>query len=271
MEGRNIVRRYVEANGSAAGRSRGGPGFAGAKTSRPAFAGRLSTRCTKTAKNEDRTGLRVCLSLEDSTGSGFARALSRPATPLMGLASLSEVVPANRSAGIGFALPLRRQPPKWPRPWGLPCSPEARGCRRRPRTASPRVGVPFRVLPGPACRRPLGRGASLEFLPLQRMQMREPTYPGFASSRFGCGCRVSHPLAALRLPRPSDRLRPVTLMGFSPSKLLPPDGAVAPLGALCPLVVTCTRRTWPKPRCGRWQTRLQGLALRRSPSRSHGD
>jgi len=67
---------------------------------------------------------------------------------------------------------------------------------------------------GPACRRPLGRGASQEFLPLQRMQMREPTHPGFASSRFGCGCRVSHPLAALRLPRPSDRLRPVTLMGF---------------------------------------------------------
>lgn len=122
--------------------------FCGAKTSRPAFAGRLSTRCTKTAKNEDRTGLRVCRSFEDSTGSGFARPLSRPATPLMGLASLSEVVPANRSAGIGFALPLRRQPPKRPRPWGLPCSPEARGCRRRPRTASPRVGVPFRVLPG---------------------------------------------------------------------------------------------------------------------------
>lgn len=102
--------------------------------------------------------------------------------------------------------------------------------------------LPLQSITGPACRRPLERGASLEFLPLQRMQMREPTCPGVASSRFGCGCRVSHPLAALRLPRPSDRLRPVTLMGFSPSKLLPPDGAVTPLGALCPLAVACTRR-----------------------------
>lgn len=107
---------------------------------------------------------------------------------------------------------------------------------------------PLQSITGPACRRPLGRGASLEFLPLQRMQMREPTHPGFASSRFGCGCRVSHPLAALRLPRPSDRLRPVTLMGFSPSKLLPPDGAVAPLDTLCPLAVVGTRCTQPKLR-----------------------
>lgn len=95
---------------------------------------------------------------------------------------------------------------------------------------------------GPACQRPLGRGASQKFLPLQRMQMREPTHPGFASSRFRCGCRVSHPLAAFRLPRPSDRLRPVTLMGFPPSKLLPPDGAVAPLGTPCPPAVVRTRR-----------------------------
>jgi hypothetical protein len=108
--------------------------------------------------------------------------------------------------------------------------------------------LPLQSITGPACRRPLGRGASLEFLPLQRMQMREPTHPGVASSRFGCGCKVSHPLAALRLPRPSDRLRPVTLMGFPPSKLLPPDGAVAPLGARCPLAVVGTRRTQPKLR-----------------------
>ena len=108
--------------------------------------------------------------------------------------------------------------------------------------------LPLQSVTGPACRRPLGRGASLEFLPLQRVQMREPTNPGFASSRFGCGCRVSHPLAALRLPRPSDRLRPVTLMGFSPSKLLPPDGAVAPLGTRCPPAVVGTRRTQPKLR-----------------------
>ena len=108
--------------------------------------------------------------------------------------------------------------------------------------------LPLQSITGPACRSPLGHGASQEFVPLQRMQMREPTYPGFASSRLRCGFRVSHPLAALRLPRPSDRLRPVTLMGFSPSKLLPPDGAVAPLGTRCPLAVVCTRRTEPKLR-----------------------
>ncbi|CAN5294721.1 hypothetical protein BH18GEM1_BH18GEM1_10550 [soil metagenome] len=54
------------------------------------------------------------------------------------------------------------------------------------------------------------------------MRRREPTHPGFASSRFGCGSRVSHPPAALRLPRPSGSFEPVTLMGFSPSKLSPP-------------------------------------------------
>lgn len=40
----------------------------------------------------------VCFSSEDSTGSGYARPLPRSASPLMGLASLSEVVPAKRSA-----------------------------------------------------------------------------------------------------------------------------------------------------------------------------
>lgn len=82
--------------------------------------------------------------------------------------------------------------------------------------------LPLQSITGPACRSPLGHGASQEFLPLQRMQMREPTHPGFASSRFRCGCRVSHPRAAFRLPNPPDLFRPVTLLGFSPSKLLPP-------------------------------------------------
>lgn len=117
---------------------------------------------------------------------------------------------------------------------------------------------PLQSIPGPACRRPLGRGASLEFLPLQRMQMREPTHPGFASSRFGCGCRVSHPLAAFRLPRPSGRLGPVTLMGFPPSKRFPPGGAATPLGARCPLVVTRTRRTQPKTTCSRLASPTSG-------------
>ena len=40
----------------------------------------------------------VCRSSEDSTGSGYARPLPRSASPLMGFASLSEVVPAKRSA-----------------------------------------------------------------------------------------------------------------------------------------------------------------------------
>jgi hypothetical protein len=93
---------------------------------------------------------------------------------------------------------------------------------RHPRSASPRVGPPSeydrKSLPAPS------RAAAppLELLPLQRMRRREPTHPGFASSRFGCGSRVSHPPAALRLPRPSGSFEPVTLMGFSPSKLSPP-------------------------------------------------
>jgi hypothetical protein len=74
---------------------------------------------------------------------------------------------------------------------------------------------------GPVCQRPLGRGASQEFLPLQRMQMREPTHPGFASSRFGCGCRVSHPLAAFRLPRPSDRFKAGDAHGVFPFEASP--------------------------------------------------
>lgn len=61
----------------------------------------------------------------------------------------------------------------------------------------------------------------LEFRPLQRMRRREPTHPGFASSRFRYGRRVSHPLAVLRLPLPPGPFRPVTLLGFPPSKLLP--------------------------------------------------
>jgi hypothetical protein len=52
------------------------------------------------------------------------------------------------------------------------------------------------------------------FLPLQRLRKREPTRPGFASSRFRCGSRVFHPPAALRLPQPSGPLGPVTLLGF---------------------------------------------------------
>ena len=107
---------------------------------------------------------------------------------------------------------------------------------------------------GPAYQRPLGRGASLEFLPLQRIQTREPTHPGFASSRFRCGCRVSHPLAAFRLPHPPDLFRPVTLLGFSPSKLLPPTEpwrlsapvALLPLPALGDVTeATCGRLANP--------------------------
>lgn len=46
-----------------------------------------------------RSGRRqIWFSPEDSTGSGYARPLPRSASPLMGLASLSEVVPAKRSA-----------------------------------------------------------------------------------------------------------------------------------------------------------------------------
>lgn len=159
----------------------------------------------------------------------------------MGLASLSEVVPAKRSASSvsrsPFAVSHRSGPGH-----GV-----FQDRRRRVNVEDVRA-PPLRGLASPSeyyragLPSPLGHGASQEFLPLQRMQMREPTHPGFASSRFGCGCRVSHPLAAFRLPRPSDLFRPVTLMGFSPSKPLPPGGAVAPLGARCPLAVVRTRR-----------------------------
>jgi hypothetical protein len=117
---------------------------------------------------------------------------------------------------------------------------------------------PLQSIPGPACRRPLGRSAFQEFLPLQRMQMREPTHPGFASSRFGCGCRVSHPLAAFRLPRPSGRLGPVTLMGFSPSKRFPPtepERLSAPV-ALLSLLARGVRSG--KATCGRLASATSG-------------
>jgi len=129
----------------------------------------------------------------------------------MGFASLSEVIPAPGSAVIGSALPLRRR--LAPRPWGLPDHRRVRSFENG-RSASPRVGPPTeydRV----SCRCPVGqRRLPWSFSPLQRIRMREPTNPGFASSRCWCGYRVSRPPAAFLLPRPSDRLGPVTLMGF---------------------------------------------------------
>lgn len=113
--------------------------------------------------------------------------------PLVGFASLSEVIPARGSAVIGSALPLRRR--LAPRPWGLPDRRRVRSFENG-RSASPRVGPPSeydRV----SCRSPVGqRRLPWSLSPLQRMRTREPTYPGFASSRFWCGYRVSHPPAA---------------------------------------------------------------------------
>lgn len=105
----------------------------------------------------------------------------------------------------------------------------------------------------------------MRFFPLQRMRKREPTRPGFASSRFRCGFRVSHPLAAFRLPRPSDLFRTVTLLGFSPSKLFPPAEPrrlSAPL-ALLPLPATGFRDS--KATSGRKADATSGLC---SPRRS---
>ena len=101
------------------------------------------------------------------------------------------------------------------------------------------------------------------------MRMREPTHPGFASSRFRCGFRVSHPLAAFIRPRPSSRLRPVALMGFSPSKLLPPTEPwrLSAPAALLPLLARLTK---PEDHACLTRARLQGLAPRRSPSRPAG-
>ena len=98
--------------------------------------------------------------------------------------------------------------------------------------------------------------------------MREPTHPGFASSRFGCGCRVSHPLAALRLPRPSGPFRPVTLMGF-PLRSLPlprsRDASRRPMPSCrYPSGNGCN----PKITVAPDRARLQGLAPRGNPWRA---
>lgn len=203
------------------------------KTSRPAFAGRLSTRCTRQQKM--RFGGGPC---------SFAPSKTPPVPASPGRFRDRRLLswgqrPFQRSYRRAVARHWFRAPPP---PFATEVaaalgSSKLTGGASKSKTSAHRLSEgwpPLQSMTGPACRSPLGHGASQEFLPLQRMRMREPTHPGFASSRFGCGCRVSHPLAAFRLPRPSDRLRPVTLMGFSPSKLLPPDGAVAPLDAPLP-------------------------------------
>jgi hypothetical protein len=186
----------------------------------------------------------------------------------MGFASLSEVIPAPGSAVIGSALPLRRR--LAPRPWGLPDHRRVRSFENG-RSASPRVGPPSeydRV----SCRCPVGqRRLPWSFSPLQRIRIREPTDPGFASSRFWCGYRVSHPLAAFLLPRPSDRLGSVTLMGLPPPKLSPPTEPrrlSAPV-ALLPLAVR-TVGVAPGATSRSGPPRLQGFAPRGSPWRKSG-
>lgn len=141
----------------------------------------------------------------------------------------------------------------------------------RSRTSTLRLSegwLPFRVLPGRLAAARRLAAPSLRFWPLQRFRRREPTHPGFASSRFGSGFRVSHPRAALRLPQPSDPLGSVTLLGFplrgfslsTEPQRLSASVALLPLSARLadPKVVESVR------------TRLQGLAPRESPSRSNG-
>ncbi len=187
-------------------------------------AGRLSTRCTR-QQNKVKVGLDRCpvAPFGDITDTGSRTARTRR--------SITErllswgLPPFQRSSRRSVARSLVPRSPSVvgvaPRPWGLPDHRRVRTFEND-RSASPRVGSPSeydRV----GCRCPLGqRRLPWSFSPLQRIQMREPTCPGFASSRFRCGYRVSHPLAALHLPRPSDRLGPVTLMGLSPSKPYPP-------------------------------------------------
>jgi hypothetical protein len=206
------------------------------------------------------------LPFEDITEPGCARPVTRPAPPLVGLASRSEVVPSSRSAVIGSALPLRRS--RRPALGTSELNGAARSHRRR---AAPLLGLPS---PSEYDRGRLAEalssdGASLGFLPLQRLRKREPTYPGFASSRFGCGFRVSHPRAAFRLPRPSDPLGPVTLLGFPLRgfSLSTEPQRLSTSIALLPLPARLAR---PEGRVSRVRTRLQGFAPRESPSRSSG-
>jgi hypothetical protein len=96
------------------------------------------------------------------------------------------------------------------------------------------------------------RAPPMRFLPLQRSKV-------VGSAGFESRSPDSHPDAIPPWPfsdlRGFDLHRPLqpcfmllTLMGFSPSKRFPPGGAVAPLGARCPLAVVGTRRTQPKLR-----------------------
>lgn len=186
----------------------------------------------------------------------------------MGFASLSEVIPVTGSAVIGSALPLRRR--LTPRPWGLPDRRRVRSFENG-RSASPRVGSPSeydRV----SCRCPVGqRRLPWSFSPLQRIRTREPTNPGFASSRFWCGSRVLHPPAAFLLPRPPDRLGSVTLMGF-PLRSFPLPRSLGRLSASVALLPLAVRTVGVAPgatsRSG--PPRLQGFAPRGNPWRKSG-
>ncbi len=144
---------------------------------------------------------RACFLLRSSACPGRALALTRAAPPLVGLASLPEVVPTSCSAVIGSALPLRRLD-RSPRPWGLPSSPVVRESPRTPRSASPRVDLPFRVLPGRPAGALSGSSASRGVPSPTAYPVAGTHNPGICLVPVPVRLQGSSPPAALRPPRP---------------------------------------------------------------------
>jgi hypothetical protein len=199
----------------------------------------------------------VWFSSEDSTGSGYARPLPRPASPLMGLTSLPEVVPASCSASLvsrsPFAVSHRSGPGH-----GVflahrrrvkvedDRAPPLRGLASPSEYSRAGLPTPSRAwrLPGvPAPSAHADAGAHSPGICLVPVRVR---LQGFAPS-----CRVSSP-ASFRPVRAGDA------HGVLPFEAFPFGGAGTPLGARCPPVVTRTRRTQPKTTCGRLASPTSG-------------
>jgi len=189
--------------------------------------------------------------------------------PLVGLASLSEVVPAGRSAAIGSALPLRR------------CQRPGLGVFLTRRCRAESFDVRTAPLLGLASPSEYDRGRPAEALSGDSAfpGVSAPTALAVAGTHFSGICLVPVP---------------VRLQGFSPSCRVTSPASFRPFKAgdahgVLPFEASpsgrsrgASRRPLPSCRCRhsayateatyhRWQTRLQGLAPRRSPSRSHGD
>lgn len=211
----------------------------------------------------------VWVSSEDSTGSGYARSLPRPASPLMGLTSLPEVVPASCSAAL-----VSRSPFAVSHRSGL-----GHGVflahRRRVNVEDVRA-PPLRGLASPS-------EYSRAGLPTPSRARRLPGVPA-PSAHADAG---AHSPGICLVPVP------VRLQGFAPSCRVSSPASFRPVRAgdahgVLPFEAFPSGRSRnasrrPLPSCryshsayvavrlhaAAWQARLQGLAPRRSPSRSH--